>query len=130
MTLAQLKKRVTYWQKKLGIPHIRVDVKLADPRYENDAYATCSPSLHYDQTTITFRTHLIEGTSDVDSRDLDEVIVHELLHFMFRDFDAAARSTESQLAPQAQELLDDRLRHEEERLVDKLACEIVRLVKA
>lgn len=126
MTLPQLEERINFWQHVLEIKHVRVDVEIQESN-DSEAYATCYPSEHFDQAKIVFRTNLFKQDA---IRSVDEVIVHELLHFIFRDFDKAARSVGDELGRAAEDIYHERLIHEEERVVDKLANLIVSLVKA
>lgn len=131
MTERALAKRVKYWQSILGLDNVRVDIELLDePQSVGDgpAYATCYPHPHFEQLRVVFRKDLFDPEVS-PARDADEVIVHELLHYLFRDYDEAARSVMDMLTDPAEELYHERLKHEEEGLVDKLAIRIVALVK-
>lgn len=124
MTIEEINPRIDYWKEVLQIEHVRVESSLEECDDPQQAYATCWPHRHYDSTKIIFRSHLFASSSE---RSLDEVVVHELLHFMFRDFDSAARSVEDELGRATEDVWHERLSHEEERLVDKLANLIVSL---
>ena len=128
MTKQEIERRVGFWQAVLNCEHVRVQVEVEDGPDPEDrnAYATCWPHPHYDQMKVVFRPRQFETAP----RDLDEVVVHELLHFLFRDFVAAARSQEDALGPVAEEQFDAWLEHEEEGLIDRLARLIVSIVKA
>ncbi len=129
LTLPELQQRVRYWQHKLRMHSWDFDVRLADATssHRSDALATCSPHDHFASSTIEFTHQLFSAESE---RNPDEVIVHELLHALFRDYDKAARTLEDRLGYAIEELFHDRLLHEEERLVDHLARVLVALDKA
>ena len=126
MTKEQIEQRVTYWKGVLQCEHVRVYVEIEDGTNERGAYATCIPHPHYDQMRVVFKPEQFEQVP----RDLDEVVVHELLHFLFRDYNAAAAALEDEVGEGVQSVFADRLEHEEERVVDKLARVIVALDKA
>ena len=127
LRLAQIQERVDFWKGVLQLKHVRVDIEYEEAD-EHDAYATCYPHPHFDSMRIMFRSNLFQPNT---TRTVDEVVVHELLHFMFRDYDAAARSPDLNVfGTHVEDLYHERLLHEEESLVDKLAMLIVSLVKA
>lgn len=129
-TDASLSFRLQFWQKKLsllGISHFRIDkceiVDECEGGY--DAAASVSTSGKYDRFTVQFRRDEIETYSDAE---IDEVIIHELLHVAMRDYDTAVEYVDSYELGQATfQAWSKRVLHEREGLVDRLAKQIYAL---
>lgn len=84
---SKLLKRVQFWQKELatlGISAWRLDeLELVE---SDDFRAQVCASSHYDLYKLRFDREFLE---DATEQDLDETIVHELLHVVMRDLDTA-----------------------------------------
>lgn len=117
MTIAELADQVKIWQERLeqlGIKHWRVKVEWGGLD-ENDL-AEVKANDFYDSATIHFdKKSFTKGTK----KSRDETIVHELLHVAWRDLDAA-----TQAIPDFWNH-SDRVRHEKEGLIERLARLIV-----
>lgn len=129
ITSIQLAQRIQRWQKQLeilGIGHFRIDsVNVADTTPSGpSAKASVTMSGHYDYCTFWF-TH--ETLDDCTPSELDELIVHEWLHVAFRDFEAAFHAVEKWMPAPTYEDWNDRVEHESEGVVDRLAKLIVAL---
>jgi hypothetical protein len=123
----QLRVKVVYWQQKLaplGLAHWEFDVVVLDEiehEYKGEVRAQVRLSPMYDEGTIEFsRKH-------VDSPDLDYIIVHELLHAVCRDFDEAIHVLCPMVIPSVAVHFDQRIDHEEEGVIDRIARTIVNL---
>lgn len=82
------------------------------------ANASVQPSASYDSVFFWFKEEFLEEAS---KREVDEVILHEWMHVLMRDLDQAIESVEDELSPASEAQWNDRLRHEREGLVDRLA---------
>lgn len=129
MTEAALQRRVQFWIKKLaplGLGHWEIDVEVLD-NIEHDAKGTCRAQIKsspmYDEATIEF------NKAFVNSPDIDYLIVHELLHAVMRDLDAAIHGLCGIVSRDAAVAFDLRVDHEEEGVIDRVARSIVNLAK-
>lgn len=122
ITEKQLLKRVQGWQlslEPLGIGHFHLDLQIVEevPGAEG-AQAGVNPSVYYDRCWMNFsREFLEENTIEA----IDKVIIHEWLHVAWRDYAAAVDSIGGELAPAVRGLWSDRLEHEAEGIIERLA---------
>jgi hypothetical protein len=127
LTLAKLKKRVAYWNKRLeplGITHWRITVEIHDDPFDDmpSATARTSTSHKYDSAWIQFqRSFLDEVEETSDWQELDEVIIHELLHVAFRDLTNVHHLLDNQLSTADCEHFHHALTMAEEKVVERLA---------
>lgn len=122
MTPAQQKKQmrriVTGWAQALCLHAWTIQVAWDEEPEDEDAWASVEISDLYDQATIRFR----KDWHDHDLYQKNRIVVHELLHILFRDYSAAARSIGIVgLSADARAVWSDRCHDEEEGLVDRLA---------
>lgn len=120
-------KRVEFWQRQmasLGLGHWRIESVSCVDKVPGapGSLAGVFPSSRYASATFWFKNDHIE---ECTPRELDESIVHEWMHIVMRDLDAAIESIEEQLSASVQDLWSDRILHEREALVDMLARDIV-----
>lgn len=120
---ATLRRIVKTWQKRLKLEHIALDISIEDGPDNPDALASVSPDSLYDMAELRFR-------GDWASHDLfmlNRLVVHELLHIMFRDYTNAIRSVGEAgiLSHQTQVLWYDRCNDAEEAVIDRLAHRLV-----
>jgi len=122
MTPKQLLRRVEKWQtvlEPLGLGHYRIDVKVeAETPAGPTAIAACEISEHYDNVTIHFTWDLID---EGDEQKIDETIIHELLHVVWRDMDVLVRSIEPWMPEATYEDFGSRVYHEREGIVERIA---------
>lgn len=123
ITTTQLARRIERWQKilaPLGVGHFRVEqVSIADETPSHcGANATAQLYRHYDSVQFWF-TH--DFLDDVTEQRLNEVIIHEWMHVAFRDYEDATDQAESWMSPQAAKDFSDRVEHEQEGLIERLA---------
>lgn len=125
MTPRQLAARVRHWRAVLRLDHWEFDVEVVD-RFEDsdEAFARCRPEDYYDKATLIFRR---DWLTEADQQDLDETVVHELLHAYMRNFDHAIERVNDQLAPGVRDLWEESVRHERENVVERLSSLIVSL---
>lgn len=120
--------RVLYWQRTLailGISTWRIEVTVVTTPFgqiDTDAVMQCAAD--YDHAYMQIRQGWLDD-EDTSNRDLDETVVHELLHIAMRDFDGAIEAIDEQLAPAVKELWEHDVTHEREGLIDRLALLIV-----
>jgi hypothetical protein len=131
MTLNQVCKRVDYWRSKLqalGISHWSITVSVVDEPQAGRRNAPAAASVGiedlYDTADIQFRADMVPAGAYSDP-DFDRYIVHEMLHVAMRDWDAAIHSVDEHLSPATAAQWIDRLEHEEEGVVDRIARAIV-----
>ena len=123
----QLAKRVEFWQKQLsglGVGHWRIEQVscVNEVPGAQGSLAGVFPSGQYASATFWFQNEHIDNSTP---REVDETIVHEWLHVVMRDLDAALDSVDEHLAPAVEEMWKSRVTHEREALVDMLARDIV-----
>lgn len=127
ITPVQLAERVEAWQKRLaplGVAHWTIEkVILCDETPSGpNANATVNTSPTYDYCTFWFRADYVEeATAD----ELDNTIIHEWMHVAMRDLDEAIAAAEDQLSPGFRDAWEDRVGHEREGLVDRLALSLM-----
>lgn len=129
MTPAQQKKQltriITTWRSRLALDHIVMDIEWGAEPDDPDALASVLPSDLYDHATLRFR----DDWSEHDLEMLNRIVVHELLHILFRDFGNAVRSISvtGAISTDLRLLWHDRCMDAEEGLVDRLANRFVEL---
>jgi len=124
MTVEALIERVEYWQGILGLTHWTIKVELVE---ECDAgphnSAAVRPSVYY----TTADLQVTESAMEKDEYERDAIIVHELIHILFRDLTEASHVPLKFLNRDVAELYSDRLDFETEGVVDVLARSIAAL---
>ncbi len=129
MTPAQQKKQlariITEWRSRLALDHVTIDVIWSEEPENPEALASVDVSDLYDQAELRFRT----DWSDHDIQMLNRIVVHELLHIMFRDMGQAIRSVNvtGALSYDVKAIWHDRCHDAEEGLIDRLANRYVDL---
>lgn len=127
MSIEQLRKKITYWTEylaPLGLSHFRItEISIVDMADE-DAKATIEVSIHYDECVFRFDRAFIDTCGE---HDLNQAIIHELLHACWRDLDMAMESAEHWMPPLSYEDFRDRERHEVEGLIDRISRTILML---
>ena len=132
MTDKQLQRIVDTWRDKLlaplGLSHWRIEAKIVDVPFGDEQYADSDAAIgcadDYDHAFLHVKRSAAERLTE---RGLNEVIVHELLHAVWRDLDQAVDSIQDRLSPTEWNMWADRVRHEKEGVVDRLALAIVSL---
>jgi hypothetical protein len=123
ITEDQLTKRVEKWRKRiepLGIGHFTitglhiVDETPGGPDAEASAYI----SHNYDNVRMWFAAPFL---AEATSQQVDETILHELVHIGMRDVDRATDPVERYMPVATFEDFADRLLHEKEKFVDRVA---------
>lgn len=122
MTLAALKRRVEYWQGILGLQAWELDVQLLDTvEGDPEKMASCEASKFYESATLRFSRAVL------DTPTADQVIVHELVHVIFRDMEEAWMVATDSMPSSTADMFTDRITHEYEGVVDRLARSFVTL---
>ena len=88
--LSEAKDYVGYWQRELRLDHMDFEVMLGNVEEMGDKLGNCkmSPSRHRQKIIIRHPNERTAADVAVFRRDLEVVIVHELLHtkeFLWRD---------------------------------------------
>jgi hypothetical protein len=120
----QLYDRVESWMKELsylGLSHWRIDsLEIGDA--EGNYWASVQPNGLYDRFRIRFDEDWLKETHE---RELDEVIVHELLHCAMRSLDQATEEAFDYVPMGRASEWNQRVTFEREGLVNQLAFQIV-----
>jgi hypothetical protein len=121
----QLSRIVSTWRNRLALDHVVLEIEWGVDPDEPDALASVLPSDLYDHAILRFRDDWHEHELEM----LNRIVVHELLHIMFRDFGNAIRSINvtGALSTDLRLLWHDRCMDAEEGLVDRLANRYVEL---
>ena len=129
MTKAQQKKRlirvISTWRARLSLEHIVMEIEWDVEPEEPEALASVLPSDLYDHAILRFR----DDWHEHDMEMLNRIVVHELLHILFRDFGNAIRSINvtGAISTDLKLMWHDRCIDAEEGLVDRLANRFVEL---
>lgn len=128
MTPAQKKKQlvriISTWADRLKMHAWELDVEWGEDPDDEDALASVSPSDLYDYARLRFRSDW--PTHGVDA--LNRIVVHELLHVLFRDYGNAIRSIGIVgLSGDARAIWHDRCHDSEEGVIDRLANRFVEI---
>lgn len=129
LTPAQHKRRliriVTIWRERLQMEHVVMEIEWGVEPEDPDALASVLPSDLYDHAILRFRSDWREH----DLEMLNRIIVHELLHILFRDYGNAVRSiaVTGAISTDLKLFWHDRCMDAEEGLVDRLANRFVEL---
>lgn len=122
MTLAQLKRRIAYWQRSLpdlGISHWTIDASIVEAPDGNDGSAACVHSMSdYDHASMEFARAWLRAN---ELKEIDRVIIHELLHIVFRDYDSTIESIHSHLNTPVRAVWSVQIEHELEGVIQRLA---------
>jgi len=80
--LQQAKEYLSYWQSQLRLDHIDFEIVFANPEEDNNHLAVCKIAFGKHQQKIEIRhpSQKCERDQFYFRRDLEVVIVHELLH--------------------------------------------------
>ena len=132
MTDLEIAIRVSRWQQTLaalGISHwdFEIDVQVdpvGGPFDDRIGAVTSLINDKYDRVEFTFDKESIPA---VVNDEFDSYIVHEWLHVALRDYDKAIHAVSGMMGADAYRLWQDRLDHEEEGIVERLAQLIVSL---
>lgn len=124
ITPIQLAKRVEAWGKRLsalGVAHFditRITIGDESPSGDSSAKATVQVHNFYDNCSFWFDADELDR---MEEDELDMTIIHEWLHVGFRDFEAAIAASKDWLPVRTIEDFEERLNHEREGLIDRLA---------
>jgi hypothetical protein len=130
VTEAQLRRLVRLWARRLGIDHYRIEilVEAFDPTVHS---AETSSSRDYDVATIRFQPWALTGQAPEDcdfrSFDVEELVVHELLHVVAQPMRRYWRLLQdgNYLHRDVENLADDVRSSGEEEVVDRLSKALV-----
>lgn len=120
--LEQVGQMMEWWQRQLGLQHWRIDIGLVRGYELEDRYGECHWTLTKNRATI----RIIDPgdvPNHVDAMDIEEVVVHELLHIVFAAWDDLTRTADKPLPPVIEAVCI-------EQPIDKLALLLIQLRKA
>lgn len=120
LTTKTARKALAYWQKQLRLQDWNITVKVARRSdMATNAYGEVSPSRIYRQADIALRDPTDFADDDGPrERDMEDSLVHELLHVVLKDCRIDARDDDGNLTSEG---------IAEERAIDALAAAIVGL---
>jgi hypothetical protein len=120
--MKRLLRRIDFWQRHLaplGLAPYRTHVGyVEETQGKEGAAASCHNSVHYDTVWFEFRQDYVEKA---EKWQLDETIIHEWLHVLFRDYDSAVNYAGDYMSPQVREMWECQVEHELEGVIEKLA---------
>ena len=126
LTEKQLSARVGSWMESLpylGVIHWSVHVAIVDAPDGNDGSAACVHSMNdYDHALMEFKREFLEEHEDWP--EIDKVIIHELLHMVFRDYDEAIGQVNSHLNVPVKQIWQQGVEHELEGVIQRLALQL------
>jgi hypothetical protein len=125
VTAQEIRERVEFWTTRLaslGIGHWDFEIIVYDGDIEDapNCDATADTSDRYDSAALNFRADKV----DLNTRTLDEIdqlILHELLHVAMRDFDETIEPARWNMSPPSGTLWANSVEREREGLVERLA---------
>jgi len=121
MTRREFKRVFNVWFKILRLTHWEIYFDW-DTEPENDiALASIAMEDDYDIAHL----RLADGWKEWDEYTLNRVIIHELLHLHFRDYDELLDTAVRTLSADAKDLIRKQAHHEVEGLIDRLAHSFV-----
>jgi hypothetical protein len=123
ITQRQLKRRVQEWQEYLpllGVAHWQISLEIVEAPDGNPGSNACvRPHEDYDYAHMEFRQAFLEEQDSWD--EIDQVIIHEILHMVFRDFDNVHESIRLHLASPVAQVWYNQVNHELENMIERLA---------
>jgi hypothetical protein len=122
MTETYVRKAFKFWQTVCGLDAWSIELILGDGV---DGDPTAEASIWMSQTYDRAIMRLCDDWATRDKDWINETLVHEFMHIHERDLKCAIESVYDQLAPAISDMYDDRVHHEREGLVDRLAMVIV-----
>lgn len=114
---SEFKRVFNAWLKILRLTHWEIYFQWDDDPENDLALASVQVESDYDIAHV----RLADGWRDWDTHTLNRVIVHELLHLHFRDYDDVLDTAIAPSAYDSRELLRKMAHHELEGLIDRLA---------
>jgi hypothetical protein len=120
-----IRRMIRAWGQRLAMEHWDFEIAWEEEPDNDDAYASIEVSDLYDTATIRFR----QDFGEHDLFEKNRIVVHELLHALFRDYGVSVRSigVTGALSSDARALWWDRCHDTEEALIDRLANRLVEI---
>lgn len=113
---------IRVWSKRLKIQHVKVVLNFDEAPEDEDAIASVNPSSMYDYAMIRLSEDFWE---EEELFEVNRVLVHELMHVMFRDTDTIFELALRQQSYDARGILQNQWTHATEAIVDRLAHRLV-----
>jgi hypothetical protein len=127
MSRTQFERILRLWQKRLGLETWHLEVDWEKPASE-DADASTWRSNNYDRAILYLDPAWVSWERDRGIEFVHRIVVHELLHLVFRDVDELVDSLDGQMHRDVCAMVDKRYHHEIEGLCDRLAYRLVGMV--
>lgn len=120
----ELARVLAVWQQRLRLDHWRIEISWTETIADDEANAEIRMEEDYDSAKIV----LAGGFAAWSAEWANKVVVHELLHLVFRDLEEHVKAAKTfSVSPTAFDLFIDRYNHECEGVVDRLAHQLVDL---
>lgn len=117
-----MERTIRTWQSRLKLDHWNIKVDWDKPSAEGYD-AECTRSDQYDSATLTFDSKFTKWDVEFATR----TVVHELLHLHERDLSEAVKVIEVLVGKPSYQMIHERILHEREGLVDRLAWILVEI---
>lgn len=118
LTEEEIETLVSIWKERLGLSEWRIKTTF-DEGADDDCFAETQPSKHYDVAEIAF--HKAKLASLSSKREIEETVVHELIHCAHRDVEAIVDLFDGQLHRDVETVLTESFRHDVEAFIDRMA---------
>lgn len=123
LTQGNLERLVATWKPRLGLDGWRIAVEIsADALEDSTSAAEVQPADYYRRARIIVAPDALERPH---STDLEELVVHELLHLATRDIRQTALELEEQVHPHVHQTHELAFQRALEGEVDRLAIALV-----
>jgi hypothetical protein len=121
MTQEQIEDLVARWVPRLSLTHWKLTVDWENAAEDCEAQVDWADS--YDEAVL----HFAETHTDWTRDKAEHVVVHELVHLIFRDLQATAKAGRTPLGLAARTVAEVAFEHELEGVVDRVAAALVAL---
>lgn len=122
MTQRKLQALTVTWQRRLRMDRWQITTVIGGVADYDGNNAQVRTYKHYDRAVIDWDPEYLKTASE---EEINRTCVHELLHCLFRDFEAATLATGPVLGQDARQIYEQRVDHELEQLIDMLAISFV-----
>lgn len=123
LTRADITDTLRVWQQRLLLDHWLIEINWAETIDDGEANAEIRIEEDYDAAKLV----LAAGYAGWPREWANKVLVHELLHLVFRDLEEHVKAAKVLATGPVYDLFIDRYNHECEGVVDRIACRLVAL---
>ena len=109
----------------LGVGHWTIECVIVESPDGNDSSAACVHSMSdYDHALLEFNRSWLAKS---DWPTIDKVIIHEILHMVFRDYDEAIAQVNSHLNIPVKQIWHQGIEHELEGVIERISRQLYEL---